>query len=81
MNQSTRINQIRQRTELASNLAGAHTVCAVRDDMLYLLDELDKIYAALNTCGIGGIYDAFNGPVDAITQMVDYIKSFEGEKS
>lgn len=52
------------------------------DDALYLLEKLDEIYATLNTCGVGGIYDTFHSPVDAITQMAGYIKELtRGEKS
>lgn len=45
---------------------------------LIALAERVKLYDdALASCGIGGIYDSFTSPADAITQMAAYIKEFD----
>lgn len=79
------MNQSKEHTEITIRLAmlvnGLPAKSLARADILYLLNEMNAIYATLNACGIGGIYDELHSPVDAITQMADYIKSFEEEKS
>ncbi len=78
------MNQSKEHTEITIRLAvfvnSLPTNSLARVDILYLLNEMNAICAALNTCGIGGIYDEFHSPVDAITQMVDYIKELDKER-
>lgn len=39
--------------------------------------DQERINLALTICGIGGIYDVFEDPADAIVQMSAYIKEHE----
>ena len=41
------------------------------------LDELTTIKVTLDTCGLTGIYKKFDGPADAIEQMVDRLVQLE----
>lgn len=38
---------------------------------------IEDVREAIDNCGIGGIYDNFHDPVDAIRQMATYIKEME----
>jgi len=43
-------------------------------DVIHRLKILDRVEDALRECGIGGIYDDFDGLADAIEQMAAYVK-------
>ena len=42
--------------------------------------ERNAAQTALDNCGMGGIYDVFDSPADAINQMAGYIKELEDKR-
>lgn len=79
-----KMNQSREHTEITIRLAmfvnSLPAKSPARADILYLLNEMNAIRATINTCGIGGIYDMFHSPVDAIEQMAEHIKELTNEQ-
>lgn len=53
----------------------------LRSQLERITGEQEKISRALTDSGIGGIFDVFENPADAITQMGLYIKELESRRS
>jgi len=88
--QSKKIDELQKKVKAHARTIAALAIEKVAkfDDVVYELEqtrlhrdaacrERDEINVALAACGIAGIYDAFTGPADAITQMAQRIRELE----